>query len=136
MKNLFLLPILLLSLIPTSCLSASFEDLVKRGGLYYPKFSEIPFTGNLIYGGHTNAYRNGIMHGPQVAYYDDGTLWYRGSHNNGKKEGPWIDWHPNGNLNYKGNYKNGKRTGRWVDYKSNGAVERSKTGIFKKRKED
>ena len=47
MKTLSLLPLLLLSLISTSCWSMNSNDLVKRDGLYYKKSSDIPFTGEV-----------------------------------------------------------------------------------------
>ena len=68
MKKLFLLPILLLSLISTPCLSETMGDLVKRDGIYYKKFTETPFTGKV-------------------------TGRFQGRLENGKKEGEWVKYH-------------------------------------------
>ena len=73
MKKLFLLPILLLSLISTPCLSETMSDLVERDGLYYKKFTETPFTGEITGG-------------------------VQGNYKNGKKEGEWVHYHDNGQL--------------------------------------
>jgi hypothetical protein len=72
MKTLFLLPILLLFLISTSCWSDTINDLVERDGIYYKKLSDIPFTGEVsggeqdeiewtpeIAGEWTHSYSNG-----------------------------------------------------------------------------
>ena len=66
MKKLFLLPLLFLSLISTPCLSkTSVSDLVERDGIYYKKFTETPFTGEI-------------------------TGEIQGNYKNGKKEGEWV----------------------------------------------
>ena len=88
MKKLFLLPLLLLSLISTPCLSETMGDLVKRDGIYYKKFTETPFTGKV-------------------------TGRFQGRLENGKKEGEWVKYH-NTKIFSKGSYKNGKKEGEWV----------------------
>ncbi len=59
------------------------NDLVITNGLYYRKFTEVPFTGNTT--GKT-----------------------QGSFRNGKKHGPWVSYHDNGQLRSKVTYKDGK----------------------------
>ena len=58
MKTLFLLPILLLSFVSTSCWSVTVEDLVERDGLIYKKFTDTPFTGKVT-GKEQGSYKNG-----------------------------------------------------------------------------
>ena len=48
-----------------------YEDLVERDDLYYPKFSEVPFTGKTT-GKMQGSFRKGKKHGPWVGYYDNG----------------------------------------------------------------
>ena len=60
------------------------EDLVLRDGLYYKKFTDVPFTGKI-------------------------TGEFQGKLKNGKKEGPWVVYHDNGQLMSKGTYKDGMK---------------------------
>lgn len=93
----------------------NYEDLVKRNGLYYKKFSDIPFTGkidNLITNG---SFIRGKKHGIWIRYYQNGNLAFKGEFKNGIKEGLWIEYHSNGKIYTKGIYKNGKREGVWIE---------------------
>jgi len=105
-----LAPILLLTLLfPSLAYGVTIDDLVKRPqwtGLYYKKFSEVPFTGKT-------------------------TGKSQGSLKNGKKVGSWVGYHENGQLSYKGTYKDGKRHGLWVRYFEDGTVWRSGTGRWR-----
>ena len=112
MKALLLLPILLLSLISTPCLSETMGDLVKRDGIYYKKFTETPFTGKVT-GKEQGRIKDGKKEGEWVKYHDK-KLWSKGSYKNGKREGDWVGYHDNGNVSYRGSYKNGKKEGDWV----------------------
>ena len=79
-----LAPILLLIfLFPTLALGGEvkLEDLVERGGLYFPKFSEVPFTGKVTGRGQ------GIL-------------------KDGRKDDPWVRYHDHGQLFTKRTYKN------------------------------
>ena len=68
--------------------SISRDDLVYRDGVYYKKFSEVPFTGKV-------------------------TGLHKGSIKNGKKEGAWVEYEKDGTLDRErsGIYKNGLRWG-------------------------
>jgi len=50
------------------------DDLVIRDGLYYEKFTDVPFSGEI----------------------DEGLV--RGELEDGKQEGPWVSYHDNGQL--------------------------------------
>lgn len=106
------------------------RDLVQRDGLYYKKFSDVPFSGK-VNDSHKGLIRNGKKEGAWIRYFVGGQLHYRGNYKNGKMEGEWITYHRKGQLNSKGNYKNGKMEGAWVVYSGNGIPYKSKTGIFK-----
>jgi len=149
MKKLLLLPILLLSLISTSCWGVSRLDLVEREGLYYKKHTDIPFTGEVTgvwkgrfengkfegnwekyfprsYGAYdldnAGSYKNGKKEGDWVYYHNNGQLYAKGSYKNGEHEGDWVYYHNNGRLSMKGSYKNGEYEGEWVNYYENGQV--------------
>ena len=135
----------LIFLSPNVVMGETMDDLVKRDGLYYKKFSDTPFTGKVagrhngkinngkwdgpfvIY--HQNGqlsakgdYKKGEPEGPWVTYYSNGQLWLKGTYQNGDQEGPWVEYHKNGQLSYKGDYKNGQKNGSWVNYWSNGQL--------------
>ena len=82
------------------------DDLVFRDGLYYQKFTDVPFTG-------------------EVSGEEQGILKY------GVKDGAWVTYYPNGQLWGKGNYKNGQREGAWFFYEPNGTVMELHTGTYK-----
>ena len=79
-----LLTILFISLLSSPSLSDEFSmgDLVLRNDLYYKKFTNVPFTGEVV--------------GREI-----------GKFKNGKREGYWEWYWENGQLGDKGNYKDG-----------------------------
>ena len=101
-----LITILFLSLLSSPSWSETFEDLVEREGIYYKKFSDIPFSGKVTGKG------NGLM-------------------KNGKKEGAWITYWADGQLMFKGNFKNGKKEGAYAIYHADGSLNKKWSGMFK-----
>jgi antitoxin component YwqK of YwqJK toxin-antitoxin module len=94
------------------------KDLVEREGLFYKKFTDVPFTGKTK-GLEQYAFLRGKEHGPSVWYYENGQLSSKGNYKDGKREGPWVfynddgtkdadgkccDWHEG-----TGTYRNGKK---------------------------
>ena len=107
----FLAPILLVTLLfPSLALAASrglgMDDLVERDGLYYEKFTDVPFSGRI----------EGLQ---------------RGSFNDGKTDGPWVFYYDNGQLSLEGTYKDGKADGPWISFNKDGTVDEKNTGTFK-----
>ena len=86
------------------------DDLVQTDGLYYKKFTEVPFTGTVT-GRSKGKIKNGKRDGPWVSYWRNGQLWEKGTYKDGKKEGLWVGFTPDGKLNKKwtGTFKNGKK---------------------------
>ena len=80
-----------------SCPEIDFKELIKKDGLFYKKFTDVPFTGKIT--GNS-----------------------QGSFKNGKRDGSWVWYHKNGQLSSKGDYKNGKKEGSWVYYKEDGTI--------------
>ena len=130
MKTLFLLPILLLSLISTPCLSETMDELVKRDGLYYEKLSKTLFTGKVT-GKEQGRIKNGKKEGEWVEYYPKGLVGggytrarslRKGSYKDGEREGEWYYYYDDdGKLSAKGSYKNGEEEeGEWFRYNSDG----------------
>ena len=155
-----LLTILFISLLSSPSWSVTLGDLVERDGLYYEKFTDVPYTGKVtvdeqgkprdVEGVFKNGkaegawveywigqlwrkgnFKNGKEDGAWVYYNDNGQLWQKGNYKNGKREGAWIGYHYNGQLSSKGNFKNGKKEGAWVSYEENGTVQKRLTGTFK-----
>ena len=98
------------------------NDLVKREGLYYQKFTDVPFTGEIDEGWERGNFKKGRKEGKWVSYFENGQLFYKGDLKNGMKEGKWVFYFTNGQLARKGEYKNGVEEGMWVFYQSNGQV--------------
>ena len=90
---LFLGLTILLCLYASIVWSETMDDLVKRDGLSYKKFTEVPFTGDI-------------------------TGKRKGSYKNGKEDGSWISYWDNGQLRSKGDYKNGMYDGSWIKYET------------------
>ena len=78
----------------------SIDDLVERNNLYYKKFTDVPFTGEL----------SGI---------ENGTV------KNGKKNGQWLSYRENGQLSSKSNYKDGELHGLREYFDEGGSVSSS-----------
>ena len=106
---------------PNVVLGETWGDLVKTDGLYYKKFTDVPFSGTVT-GKQQGSFRNGKRHGPWVGYWNNGQLKYKGDYKNGKREGPWVRYWSKGQLYEKGNYKNGGKEGPWVSYHHNGQL--------------
>ena len=133
MKTLFLLPILSLSLLSTSCWGVDWDDLVERDYIYYKKFTETPFTGK-VSGRKQGEMKNGIKEGEWVEYYEDGQLSYKGRYKNGEELGEWVLYYANGQLKEKGSFGTGRFEGEYFTYHANGQLKEK--GSFKNGKKD
>ena len=109
------------------------EDLVERNGIYYKKFTEVPFTGKTS-GRIQGSYEKGKKHGPWVYYHENGQLDMKGTYKDGNADGPWVSYYENGKLSFKGTYKDGKEDGPWVTFKIDGTVDKEWTGTYKNGK--
>lgn len=69
-----LLTILFISLMSSPSWSATFDDLVIREGIYYQKFSDVPFTGKVT-GKEQGSFKSGAKDGAWVGYWSNGQLW-------------------------------------------------------------
>ena len=119
-------------LFPSLALSGevTMDDLVIRDGLYYKKFTTIPFTGKIT-GKSQGTFRNGKKHGLWIVFWSNGQLRSKDTFKNGKRDGPWDRYHDTGQLESKGTYKDGKPYGPWVAYNYDGTVNEVWTGTYK-----
>ena len=98
MKLRHLLPVLLLCLpVFVSAETVDSSNLVKREGLYYKKFTDVPFTGKTS-GRTQTTYKDEKEHGPYAWYLENGQLWRKGTYKNGNRDGLWFTYHENGQL--------------------------------------
>ena len=110
-----LITILFISLLSSPSWSLTLDDLVERDGLYYEKFTDAPFTGEVT-GSEQGSFRNGEREGTWVSYWENGQLRFKENYKNGQREGTWVGYFENGQLSFKENYKNGKEEGEYISY--------------------
>ena len=111
------------------------NDLVIRNGMFYKKFTDVPFIGD-VSGKQNGTIINGKRDGFWESYYENGQLNWKGNYKDDCLDGPWEYYYDNGQLSYKGNYIGGKEDGIFEHYKENGRFhkkEKWKNGkvIFK-----
>ena len=87
-----------------------YKDLVERERLYYKKFSDEPFTGNVV-GEYRGKLVKGKQEGKWTGWWNNGQLMWRGNYKNDKNEGLEEYYNQRGILQRRGYYKNGKRDG-------------------------
>ena len=125
-----IIPALVALLVSGPAWGETYFDLVQREGLYYKKFTEVPFSGTVT-GRYQGKIKNGKRDGPWVSYHENGQLRFKGTFKNAKRVGPWVSYHENGQLSSKGPYKNGRREGPWVINLNDGTVVKFLTGTYK-----
>ncbi|MBC66605.1 MAG: hypothetical protein CML63_07925 [Rhodobacteraceae bacterium] len=113
------------------------DDLVVRNGIFYKKFTDIPFIGE-VNGRQNGTIINGKRDGFWESYFENGQLNWKGSYKNDNLDGPWEYYHKNGQLSFKGNYVDGKEEGSFEHFKENGKFEKRETWkngkvLFKKK---
>lgn len=61
-------------------------------------------------------YRDGKLHGPVKAWYEDGTPWLDGAYHENIPTGRWRTWTRGGNLSWSAGYNRGDRNGSWDEW--------------------
>ena len=84
MKKNIIIPLVLMCLMSFPSWGETSDDLVLRDGLYYEKFTAVPFTGE-VEGKWKGSIKNGKREGTWVTYHDNGQLWNKGNYTNGEK---------------------------------------------------
>jgi antitoxin component YwqK of YwqJK toxin-antitoxin module len=65
-------------------------------------------------------YKNGLKHGEQKEFFDNGVLKCKSNYNNDKLVGEVISYRPSGTIELKDNYVNGVKEGWCYAYDANG----------------
>ena len=143
-----LITILFISLLssPSWSETVSMDDLVERDDLFYKKFNNVPFTGE-VSGLENGKFKKGKKEGEWLSYNDNGQLTKTGIYIDGKEDGLWekywdngqistrityIDggyetvfkhYYDNGKIEFQGQSKDGKQEGAWVWYSKNGQID-------------
>ena len=120
MKYLLILSCLLFTSVGWSK-DVIFFNLIERNQLYYEKYKDIPFTGNVT-GKIQGKISKGLKNGTWKIYYQNGQLSYKVIYKYGKKEGKYLRFWRNGKAMAKGNYKNDKQEGEYLSYYKNGQL--------------
>lgn len=107
MKKISLTFLILLSLVSSTCWSETREGLEYKNNFWYLKTTDTPFTEEISSDVEKGYIEDGLKHGHWETYYDDGTVFIRGT------------------------YRRGKRDGYFEYFSDNGSVRRSMTGIYK-----
>ena len=127
-KTLF--TILFISLLSSPSWSVTLGDLVERNDLYYEKFTDVPFSGEVT-GKTQGSFKNGKRDGAWVWYYENGQLSWKTSYNNGYFTGDTVSYYRNGQLQWKGTWKSNMREGVWVNYNEDGTKNKILSGTYK-----
>ncbi len=125
-----LLTILFISLLSSPSWSVTLDDLVKRDDLYYEKFIDIPYTGEVT-GSVQGAFKCGTGDGAWVFYHKNGRLSSKGAYKDGEADGTWLSYHENGQLRSVGDLKNFRPEGVWVAHNEDGTINKELTGTYK-----
>lgn len=126
-----------LSIFPLICWAETYNDLYERDGIYYKKFTDTPFTGELIDGYVKASFKNGKLHGTYYNFDEKGRMTFRGEYKNGLGHGSftsyWTDpfTDDGGQLIYKGNERYGKKEGYWEWYHFDGTPDKRYAGTYK-----
>ena len=97
--------------------------LIKVGGIYYKKFTDIPFTGKIIGGKRQGSMKDGKFDGLWKIYNEKGQLKTKINYKDGKPHGLFEKYYiDRGTLMEKGNFKNGVQDGEWIYYNINGSI--------------
>jgi len=106
---------LMFSLFSSPAFSLTIDDLVERQGLYYKKFTNTPYSGD-VGGKHQGKIKNGKKEGVWDYYRESGQLAATEVYKNGKENGESVGYTKNGNVYYRGQMKDGLAVGEWLTY--------------------
>jgi antitoxin component YwqK of YwqJK toxin-antitoxin module len=133
---------LVISLLSLPSWGETMDDLVERNGLFYKKFTDTPFTGELS-GQDNGMMKDGKPDGFWIYYYGDGQLNAKANYKDGKLDGFLKEYSVTGYFYSKENYKDGELDGVSESYYENGQLkrienykDREKDGVIKKYNED
>ena len=74
------------------------KELVERDGLFYKKFTDVPFTATTTTGEENESFNNGMKDDPWVTYRDNESLDSKGSRKDGKRDGHFMSYNKGGTV--------------------------------------
>ena len=74
-----------------------FKNLLKKDGIFYEKFSDVPFTGKIT-GPLKGTFKKGMKYGEFIKYYSDGKILSKINYFENRLDGSWIEYYRNGNY--------------------------------------
>ncbi len=131
MKTHFIIPLVLLSLVSSPSWGLSMDDLVQREGVYYQKFTDVPFTGEIGEGREKGQFIRGKKDGKWIGYHSNGQLRYKGNWINGQEDGYWNSYFEDGGIATNGKFENGKKEGYWEFYTVGGHFSSQYSGTYR-----
>ena len=103
------------------------DDMVERNDLYYKKFTNVPFTGE-VSDIDSGSFKKGKKNGEWVTYHKNGQLFIKANYKDGREDGLREMYYENGQLLEKGNYKEGLREdGLWEIFNEDGSLKKTET---------
>ena len=107
----------------------SWNELVRKGNIFYKKSDDQPFSGilkNYYPSGELSLidnFKNGMQHGEFKSFYENGNILMSGIFKKGKQHGQWKEFHEDGSVYWKLNYYDGKEEdGLFRTFHKNGEV--------------
>ena len=107
----------------------SWNELVRKGNIFYKKSDDQPFSGilkNHYPSGKLSLidnFKNGKQHGEFKSFHENGEISMSGIFKNGKQHGQWIEFHEDGSIYWKLNYYDGvEEDGLFRTFHKNGEI--------------
>lgn len=116
------------------------EFFASRYGLLYQKFSDTPFTGQIVtvedgpdgkFIIADESWRNGKKDGPSTRWFSNGIKMYERNYTDGKWNGTVTRWWPNGQKMYVRAYSKGVRHGEEATWRSDGTPIKEASKVSK-----
>lgn len=139
--------ILMAFFVLTSCKQGSIiiseEDLTED--IFYIDDHITPYTGKcqIIYRKldqpkDVMTFRNGLLNGEAISYYENGCIKRKGAYKDGYISGKWEFFNENGKKEFEATYMNDTMNGKYISFFQNGKIKEEgiyrfnkKTGIWK-----
>ena len=102
--------------------TVSMDELVERNGLYYKKFTDVPYSGEVGNIFKNGKFKAGMKEGYWREYNGDGSLGNKEHFRKGKLDGRSEYYYYNGQSIIE-NHIDGKLNGRWEWYYDNGKLQ-------------
>ena len=102
------------------------DHLIERNNLYYKKFTNVPFTGE-ISGEKNGNLKKGKKDGEWLSYHENGQLENMINYKDIEWDGLYEYFYPNVQLETKTTFKNGIEEGLWEFFNRYGSLNKTDT---------